>query len=69
MGLANDETVRLEIFDAMGNAVALALDDAPLPAGLHRVSFDISRLSSGDYFCRMSTSGGEVLVEKLVVRE
>lgn len=68
MGLAQDEVVRLEVFDAQGVPVESVLRDAALTAGIHRFSFDALHLPSGEYFFRMTTASGEVLVEKLQVR-
>jgi hypothetical protein len=49
--------VRLEIIDILGRTVE-DRDLGSLPAGLHAVEYDASRLASGMYFYRVSTETG-----------
>lgn len=67
VALAESDIVNLEIFDASGNPAFPVLRGIEMPAGISRVSFDVSKLDNGAYFCRMQTARGEVFVEKLVV--
>lgn len=67
VALAHPARVDLEIFDASGNPAVPVLRGIELPAGINRVSFDVSKLDNGAYFCRMRTASGEVFVEKLMV--
>ena len=53
--LAHAGTVRLAVYDALGRRVALLVDEAKEP-GRHRARFDASRLASGVYVVRMTTS-------------
>ena len=46
------QTVRLEVFDALGREIAVLLNEQ-LPAGHHTVAFDAVRLGSGVYFYRL----------------
>jgi hypothetical protein len=72
VGLGADASVTLELVDATGRPAGTVLRSIELPAGLHRVTFDVSTLDDGVYFCRLRASSrgarGEDLVEKLVVR-
>jgi hypothetical protein len=48
--------VRLAVYDALGREVAVLVDERK-PAGEYRVSFDGSRLASGVYHYRLTSSG------------
>jgi hypothetical protein len=50
--------VRLEVFDVLGRRVRV-LQEARVPAGLHRVALDAGALSSGVYFYTLSAGGVE----------
>lgn len=52
--LARPQPVRLEVFSAIGERVAV-LRQGVHPAGTHSVSFDGARLSSGVYLYRLTT--------------
>ena len=67
LGLDRHQQVRLELLDQQGNVAATIMRGIDLGAGLHRVSFDISDLESGSYFCRLVTQGGEAFVQKMIV--
>ncbi len=69
IGLRQQERVRMDLFDLNGAPVAAVLRQEELAAGVHRIRIDLPELSSGEYFCRMTTGNGEMLVQKLVVRE
>ncbi len=64
IGLTKSEVVRLEVFDLRGNRVAVLLRDVPLPEGLLRYTFDLSRLASGAYVMRLTTSSGESISQR-----
>jgi len=68
LGLARNETVDLEVLDALGRPALSVLRRIDLASGINRVAFDVSKLDNGYYFCRMTTAAGEVRVEKMVVR-
>ncbi len=51
-----DSKVSLKIFNILGQQVRQLLTGA-LPAGIHQVNFDASRLNSGVYFYRLEASG------------
>ena len=63
--LARQAGVRLEVYNLLGERVALLMDGV-LNAGTHQVRFDASHLPSGIYFCRLS-AGGSVETRKLVL--
>ena len=67
-GLLESAPVSLKIYDPLGRAVATLVDDEIQSAGLHRVQFDGSRLSSGAYFCRLVTPRSSQTVKMLLVR-
>ncbi|TVQ10405.1 MAG: T9SS C-terminal target domain-containing protein [Balneolaceae bacterium] len=63
--LPADGEVRLEVFNILGERVAVLADERR-PAGTHQVSFNASRLSSGVYLYRLTT-GDRVQTRKMVL--
>jgi hypothetical protein len=53
--LPTEANVRLEVFNLFGQVVAQLLNERK-PAGYHEVVFDASRVASGTYFYRLTTS-------------
>lgn len=64
-GLPESGTVRLDVFNVMGQRVATLVNDQK-PAGYHTVTFDASRLASGTYVYRLQT-GNTVITKKLML--
>ncbi len=58
-------TVRLAVFNTLGQQVALLVNDVQAP-GTHEASLDGSRLASGVYFYRLQ-AGSDAAVKKLVL--
>ncbi len=58
--------VTLAVYDVLGREVATIVN-AYQPAGLHSVSFDASRLSSGIYIYTLKTSNGVTITKKMVL--
>jgi hypothetical protein len=56
----------LKIYNILGQQVATLLDEVK-SAGVYKVTFDASALSSGVYFYRLSTSGGVSGAKKMVL--
>lgn len=54
-GLPEASKVRLEVYDILGQRVALLINSDELAAGTHRISFDGSGLPSGIYFYKIWT--------------
>jgi len=54
--LASDSKVTLKIFNTLGEEVATLVNTA-MPAGLHNVNFDASKLNSGVYFYSIEATG------------
>ncbi len=52
--LRQTQPVRIAVYDLLGREIAL-LNDRPLDAGTHRLTFDGTGFPSGMYFLRMST--------------
>jgi len=67
IGLTASQAVRLDVVALDGRVALPVLGGVNLQAGINRVSFDLSRLDSGPYFCRLVTASGDVFVEKLVI--
>jgi len=63
--LPNSQFVSLRVFNALGQEVALLVNDI-LPAGVHSVSFDAAGLPTGVYTCRIS-AGSYVQTRKLIL--
>ncbi|MBN1426004.1 VCBS repeat-containing protein [Candidatus Fermentibacteria bacterium] len=59
MDLPRESMARLDIFDVAGRRVNTPMH-ASMPAGTHRVAVDVSGLSQGVYFLRLSTAQSEV---------
>ncbi len=57
----------LEVFDILGQRVALLLD-AVIEPGLHRVLFNAEEASSGVYFCRLRANGHAITSPMLYVK-
>lgn len=66
-GLPESSTVRLEVYDLLGRRVA-ELQNGPMQAGFHTVSFDASRLSSGVYLYTLRTEGTTLTGKMLLVK-
>ena len=58
--------VRLEVMNTVGKVVATLVDRVQ-PAGFHSVYFDGSALPPGIYFCRLTTSSGQVQTIKMTL--
>lgn len=69
VGLRQDERVTLRLLDLSGQQTLRVLEYVPMTAGLHRVVFTADGLADGLYFCRMETSGGETITQKLIIRD
>jgi len=54
--LPESQTVKLEVFNVLGQRVALLINNEQLTAGTHNLTFDASRLSSGMYIYRLEAS-------------
>ncbi|GEM_PF-73096 len=61
------EHVSLKVFDVLGREV-VTLIEGKVNAGGHISTFDASRLSSGIYLCRLSTSSGSRTVRMLCIK-
>jgi hypothetical protein len=68
IGLPNDDEVSIDIYSSAGDPVMSVVRAAPLRAGVSRVTFDVSKLESGAYICRMTTASGAVYLQKMIVR-
>ena len=66
LGLTAESDITIELLDERGNP-ALLLLRGRVDEGLHRLSFDVTTLPSGSYYCRMVTGDGEVLSTRFSV--
>jgi hypothetical protein len=57
--------VNLKVYDVLGNEIATLLNEEK-PAGLYKIDFDASGLSSGVYFYKL-ISGGFVETRKIII--
>jgi len=64
-GVPRESRVRLEVFNLIGQQVALLFDEVK-PAGFHSVTFDAADLPSGMYLYKIS-AGGVALMKKMVL--
>lgn len=63
--LPKPDRVRIEVFNVLGQRVALLLDER-LPAGIHRILFNAENLSSGLYIFRVNA--GEIYATRKMIR-
>ncbi len=59
-------SVTLELYDITGRKIETLLNNAQQAPGLNRIPADVSGLSSGVYFCKL-TVNGQAYTQKLVV--
>jgi len=60
-----DERVTVEVYNLLGQRVAVLKDGESMPAGVHTVVWEAPRLASGVYFVRMD-AGSYRKAQKLV---
>ncbi|HEY6190944.1 MAG TPA: T9SS type A sorting domain-containing protein, partial [Bacteroidota bacterium] len=60
------EHVRVTVYDMLGREISTIVDRMQDP-GTHAAQFDAGTLSTGVYFYRVWTSGGDVTSKKMVV--
>ena len=65
LGLPQDERVTVEVYNLLGQRVAVLKDGESMPAGVHTVVWEAPRLASGVYFVRMD-AGSYRKAQKLV---
>lgn len=65
VGLPADDRVTVEVYNILGQRVALLKNGEPMTAGVHTVVWDAPRLGSGLYFVRMQ-AGAYRETQKLV---
>lgn len=65
--LAGAGTIQLEVFNLMGQRVAV-LHDGPQAAGIHTVSFDATALASGVYIYRLQSAGSSLIRKMSVIK-
>lgn len=64
--LPESSQINIQIFDVLGRVVS-NLAEGTYSAGVHRVTWDAGRLSSGVYFYRLSSNGTNILTEKMIL--
>lgn len=64
--ITEDANVKLSIFNALGNQVALLVNNT-LVAGNHTVTFDGSKLSSGLYYYTLEVAGKNIDTKKMIL--
>jgi hypothetical protein len=65
--LAEDQPVRLEVFDLLGRRVAVVVD-GPIPRGVHDLQWNAEALPSGPYVYRLSAGDFVAIRQMLLVR-
>lgn len=59
--------VSLIVYDLLGRCVE-SVTDRVMPAGIHRITFDGSRLASGVYFARLQSAQGSKITKLMLLR-
>jgi photosystem II stability/assembly factor-like uncharacterized protein len=67
-GLSEAGVVRLEVYNVLGQRVAVLLAGEQLAAGQHQVRFDARGLASGVYLARLQAGGVAVTRQMLLMR-
>lgn len=62
-----DSRVRLDVFNTLGQHIALLVDDT-VSKGRHTTTFDASSLTTGVYICRLTTSRSSISRRMMVVK-
>ena len=62
------QEVTLKVYDIMGREVATLLNNTRQAAGVHAVTFDASRVSSGVYFYRLSTATNSITRKMTLIK-
>ncbi|HBQ59008.1 MAG TPA: hypothetical protein DD671_05130 [Balneolaceae bacterium] len=65
--MAENSTVRLQVFDMLGREVTSLINGERKTAGSHQITFDAGTLSSGVYIYRLSTNSGVQLTRKMLL--
>ena len=65
--LASESHVKLEVFNLLGQQVALLVDDVR-PVGRYTVRFDAAGLPSGIYICRLNTHGSYFTLKMVLMK-
>jgi hypothetical protein len=65
--LDRDETVKTEILSLTGKTVRVVANGR-FQKGINKVSFDASTLNQGLYFCKISTSKGNIQMNKFLIK-
>ncbi|MCD4727035.1 MAG: T9SS type A sorting domain-containing protein, partial [Pirellulales bacterium] len=65
--LSHQQAITLTVYNILGQQVAM-LADGNYAAGLHRLTFDASNLTSGVYIYRMETTGQKFVQKMVLVR-
>jgi enterochelin esterase family protein len=63
--LPKSDLVTLKIYDVLGNEITTLLNEQQ-EAGLHKINFNASRLSSGMYFYFLQ-SGNQIFTNKMIL--
>ncbi len=66
--LAASAPVSLKVYDQLGRVVATLVEGEVQAAGVHQVQFNGAHLSSGAYFCRLTTPQSSQTVRMLLLR-
>ena len=69
IGLQSENPVALRVINMEGITELEFVSGEEIEAGVHRLTFDASQLSSGIYYCLMETGSGEIRTAKFMIRD
>jgi hypothetical protein len=64
--LEHASPVRMTLFNAMGNEIAVLINNESQPAGSHTFVLSASGLKAGLYYCRLQT-GSNTVIRKIIL--
>ncbi|MFI5201375.1 MAG: T9SS type A sorting domain-containing protein, partial [Candidatus Kapaibacterium sp.] len=64
----NEANITLTIYDMLGREVGRPVNNTLYEAGIRRVSYDVSKLPSGTYTCRLSANGSVISKQFVIER-
>lgn len=69
IGLQKSDLVNMEIYNEKGDMVGSVFQNEPIANGIHRITLDFIRATSGNYFIKFRTNSGFYQIVKCVIHQ